>query len=280
MPKVGGKLFAPPTLVGVNITTVREALAEFYPSIEYVEETGSTNADLIDAADPVDRTVLLAGHQSAGRGRKGRSFTAPPGTQLIFSVVYRPAAEVFAGPVSEVLDRLGLLPLTAGLAFSDVVAGSKLKWPNDVLVRGKKVCGILAEADGLGEDHPRIVLGCGLNVSIAPEDLPVPTATSLAIENDPLAGEGMEAVAVAVLTALERRVRQWESGSPQLLTDYRAASGTIGQAVRVETPSDTIYGVAEGIAEDGELVVVDDQGIHRTLSAGDVIHLRPWRPGQ
>ena len=108
----------------------------------------------------------------------------------------------------------------------------------------------------------------------------MPTATSLAIENDPLAGEGMEAVAVAVLTALERRVRQWESGSPQLLTDYRAASGTIGQAVRVETPSDTIYGVAGGIAEDGELVVVDDQGIHRTLSAGDVTHLRPWRPGQ
>ncbi|AIG63761.1 hypothetical protein CATYP_02645 [Corynebacterium atypicum] len=257
--------------MNVDIAHLRERLGNAYALVDYVAQTGSTNADLLARGELLDKTVLIAGHQTAGRGRMGRSFTAPEGTQLIFSVGLRP------GP--EELERLGVLPLAAGLAVTDAIPDTQLKWPNDVLMAGGKVCGILCEADGLGgQTSPRVVLGCGLNVSFSADEAPVDTATSLAIEGSPLATVGMEELAARVLGALARRLEQWQSADDRLIAEYRMASATLGQAVRVATPSGELEGIAEDVASDGQLVMITEDNQHRLLSAGDVTHLRLWCP--
>lgn len=120
---------------------IREALSEDFAVIDYAESTGSTNTDLMQADKVADGTVLLANEQVAGKGRLGRQWVSPAGSQLIFSVLILPDS----------LDHLGTLPLAAGLAVTDSVEGAVLKWPNDVHIDGKKLCGILAEAGPVGE---------------------------------------------------------------------------------------------------------------------------------
>lgn len=215
-------------------------------AVRYVESTGSTNTDLLAAGEAGE--VLIANEQTAGKGRLGRSWAAPVGTQLTFSVLLCPPE----------MDRLGTLPLAAGLAVADSVPGSVLKWPNDVQIRGKKLCGILAEAT-VG---PRVVLGMGINVTAAPLE----TATCLADEGLP--GDRTE-LAITVLNNLHRRVEQWNSGE-DFMADYRKVCSSIGLDVRLEAPTGTITGVVEGIADDGRINV---SGTY--YSAGDVTHLRP-----
>ena len=137
-------------------------LADLYPHIDLVESTGSTNADLL-AGDAPHGAVLIARHQSAGRGRRGRQWSAPADTQLIFSVLLR---------VTDV-ERLGTLTLAAGLAVTDVIAPATLKWPNDVLIDGRKLCGILAEAASGPDGEFTVVVGVGLNHLLTREQLPV-----------------------------------------------------------------------------------------------------------
>ncbi|WP_394282170.1 biotin--[acetyl-CoA-carboxylase] ligase [Corynebacterium sp.] len=220
--------------------------------IEYVATTGSTNADLLAHGTP--GTVLIAGTQTAGRGRLGREWSSPEGASIALSVL------IDEPPV----DRLGLLPLAMGLAACDAITGTQLKWPNDVLVGEKKLAGILAQADF--NEAPRIVVGIGINVNLTAEELPVPHATSLVLE-------GMEADPTAVverlLVAFDRRQAQWKAGEAQLLDDYRAACVTIGQDVRLEAPGGEISGRADGVSERGEIIVDGT-----TYSAGDVTHLR------
>ncbi len=120
---------------------IREALSGDFAVIDYTESTGSTNTDLMQADKVADGTVLLANEQVAGKGRLGRQWVSPAGSQLIFSVLILPDS----------LEHLGTLPLAAGLAVTDSVEGSVLKWPNDVHIDGKKLCGILAEAGPVGE---------------------------------------------------------------------------------------------------------------------------------
>ena len=243
-------------------------LADLYPHIDLVESTGSTNADLL-AGDAPHGAVLIARHQSAGRGRRGRQWSAPADTQLIFSVLLR---------VTDV-ERLGTLTLAAGLAVTDVIAPATLKWPNDVLIDGRKLCGILAEAASGPDGEFTVVVGVGLNHLLTCEQLPVPHATSLA-----LAG-GMtdrDDLARAVLEALARRHEQWRgcergSGSTvsdELMAEYSDACSTLGADVRVLLPGDVVRtGRADRVDRDGRLVVVDPDG-EFAVAAGDVTHVR------
>lgn len=240
-------------------------LADLYPHLDVVESTGSTNADLL-ASDAPHGAVLIARHQSAGRGRRGRPWSAPADTQLIFSVLLRVTDADVA--------RLGTLPLAAGVAVTDVVAPATLKWPNDVLIDGRKLCGILAE----GTVEPGlVVVGAGVNTAMAEADLPVPTATSFAAlgatcDEDRLLADYLTALD-ASLTALARTGGDAvASGALDALT---ARCVTLGQEVRVSMPDgSTLEGLAEAIDPTGRLVVRTPSGPH-PVSAGDVVHVRP-----
>ncbi|MEH3033029.1 MAG: biotin--[acetyl-CoA-carboxylase] ligase [Aeromicrobium erythreum] len=213
--------------------------------------------------------VVTTEDQTAGRGRLDRGFVTRPGANLVVSVVLRPDVP---------LRRWVWLPLLTGLAVRDTVVAAgvepTLKWPNDVLVGGRKICGILLErvetpAGGAA------VLGIGLNVSLREDELPVPTATSLVIEGARTTDR--TELLVDLLGHLDGWLGRWsaaEDPTPELARAYRSACSTVGQQVRVELPDGTaLTGRADDVDSDGRLVVDG-----RPLSAGDVTHVRPHRP--
>jgi birA, biotin-[acetyl-CoA-carboxylase] ligase region len=236
-----------------------------WAAVDVVAATGSTNADLAAAAraGAASGTVLVAEHQSSGRGRFTRTWEAPPGAAIAISVLLRPDAGI-------ALERWTWLPLLAGLAVADGLAAAagvpaRLKWPNDVLIDDRKVCGILVERVG-----DAAVIGMGVNTGLKAEELPVSTATSLLLAGaDVTNGE----VAVAVLTSLQRWYRRWEAGQ-DLSADYQASCSTIGRRVRVEVgPGQARAGEAIGIDPGGRLLVRSGADVE-AFAAGDVIHLR------
>jgi BirA family biotin operon repressor/biotin-[acetyl-CoA-carboxylase] ligase len=245
--------------------------------LDVVAETGSTNADLADLAraGAEDGSVLIADYQSAGRGRQGRVWTAPPGSGIAMSVLLRPEGV----PAS----RWTWLPLIAGLAVAEGLRRASgvpavLKWPNDVLVGERKICGILAERVET-PTRAACVVGIGINVGLVADDLPVPTATSLAI----LAGEDPRIVVpprnqliATVLAAFELLYLRWEEPEAQasLAAAYLERSATIGRRVRVLLAGDReVEGLAESIDADGRLVLRTANG-REVVSTGDVINLR------
>jgi len=257
----------------LDTSALSEAVAgSCWRTVDVVAETGSTNADLLARAargEDIAGAVLLAEDQVAGRGRNGRTWSAVPRTQILMSVGV-PTAGVAA-------DAWGWLPLAVGLAVVDAVARcgavrAGLKWPNDVLVDGGKLAGILAEV-APGADAPAIVVGIGLNVSLRAGELPDPVATSLAVLGTaPDRGE----LVIALLEELDRRLAQWRTGpAAELPADYRAASVTVGSRVRAIQPGDRqLIGDAVAIDDQGRLVI-DADGHRTAISAGDIVHLRP-----
>jgi BirA family biotin operon repressor/biotin-[acetyl-CoA-carboxylase] ligase len=269
--------------------------------LDVVEVTGSTNADLAErarAGEPAG-AVLVADHQSAGRGRRERSWESPPRAGLAVSVLLRPAVPI---------ERWSWLTLMAGVAVTDALIRTcglpaSLKWPNDVLVPvtahpgrsgdgdggRRKVGGLLAEVVRAGTDTETVavVLGIGLNVSLDEDELPVPTATSLKLAGS--ATVDRDTVLRAVLRALAARYRDFDAGDPQaarsLAAAYRERCSTIGRQVRVQLPDGSVLeGLADGVDDDGRLVVLEPdpdggiQGRTHLLSAGDVVHIRPAEP--
>lgn len=247
--------------------------------LDVVAETGSTNADLMaliassDAPDSLDRTVLLAETQLQGRGRHGRDFGGAPQAQITMSTILRlPGVPVTA---------LGWLPLLTGVAIVDALrevaeVEAELKWPNDVMIKGRKVAGILAEA-AVTSPAPIIVLGIGVNVTLTDEELPVPTATSLRLEGAECTDRNT--LVRATLRALATRVHRWQGlrgDSPELAEDYRERCGTLGLHVRAVLPGGKeLLGIARDIDREGRLQIETDAGELVSVSAADVTHLRP-----
>jgi BirA family biotin operon repressor/biotin-[acetyl-CoA-carboxylase] ligase len=217
----------------------------------HLRATDSTNgrARELALAGAPHGTLVTAGSQSAGRGRQGRVWSAPPGRALLMSVVLR--------------EMPPLLALSSALAVADLVGGdAAIKWPNDVLLGGRKVAGILAEGR-LQEGWA--VLGIGVNVAVRPSDLPPEVAAGAA-------GLGLEPADIepalaTLLTALERRFGQ-EPAS--ILEDYRARDALLGHEVRWQHDR----GVAAGIDDEGRLLVDRAEGGRAALEAGEV-HLVP-----
>jgi BirA family transcriptional regulator, biotin operon repressor / biotin---[acetyl-CoA-carboxylase] ligase len=236
--------------------------------VRVVPETGSTNADLLEAArnGAPEGLVLVAEAQTAGRGRLGRVWSSPPRAALIFSVLLRPADVPPA--------RRGWLPLLTGAAVASAVrehthVPASLKWPNDVLVAERKLAGILAEAHS-----DAVVTGVGLNVTLSPAELPVPTATSLLIEDAASTDRG--GLLVAILTELDGRYQAWRADpdAAGLRQDYLRWSATVGRDVRVELPGGALLtGTAEDVDDVGRLVVRTPGTLVR-VGAGDVVHVR------
>lgn len=245
--------------------------------LDVVAETGSTNADLLAAAESgaSGGRVLIAEYQNGGRGRLDRAWSSPPRADLLFSVL----VDCAGVPTS----RWSWLPLLTGLAVRDAVRAATeldavLKWPNDVLIgaSGRKVCGILVQAV---PGREQAVIGVGLNVTAAEHELPVPTATSLLIEG---ARELDRPTLLAwVLSELGMQIADWHASRGDslacgLLDTYIDACATLDQRVRVsETSGEEWLGVAVSIDADGRLEVrADADGAVRPIGAGDVMHLR------
>lgn len=239
--------------------------------VDVVAATGSTNADLAERAraGAPHGTVLVTDDQTAGRGRLARTWSAPPGVSVATSVLLRPPASVGQG-------RWSWLPLMTGVAVAAgvrAVSGlaPELKWPNDVLVAGRKLCGLLAEVVRT-PSGPAVVLGWGINVSMGADELPVPTATSLLLEG---AVVDKTALVAGVLDQLAPAYALWLDDPAALRAAYERDCATIGCEVRVELPRDElVVGTAVGVDDTGALRVRTPGG-ERAFAAGDVVHLRP-----
>ena len=233
-----------------------------------VPQSPSTNAQLRgQMADAAHLTVLLTTHQTAGRGRLDRTWTTPAGSALAISVLLRdlPAA-----------DSYGWIPLAAGMAMADAVAAQLpdhevgVKWPNDVLVDGRKICGILAEgADGA------VIVGAGVNTAMTAEQLPVETATSFAALGEEADLDRLAADFVVGLDqALVNLIAAGDADSAGLRVAMEARCLSLGRPVEVSLPDGTVLrGTAVGLAADGRLIV-DSDGERRAVAAGDVVHAR------
>jgi BirA family transcriptional regulator, biotin operon repressor / biotin---[acetyl-CoA-carboxylase] ligase len=271
---------------GLSVTVDRAPLDEaalraailggsVWQTVEVVAETGSTNSDLIARANggaAIAGAVLIAEHQTAGRGRQGRSWSAARYAQITMSV----AIDTAGVPT----DAWGWLPLATGVAIVDTVTdlgvNAGLKWPNDVLAGGGKLAGILAE---VAAEQRTVVVGIGLNVSLSGDEVGVDGVTSLVGLG--VAAPDRQRVVVGLLSELGRRVDGWRragGADPNLIDDYRARSLTLGMGVRAILPGDReIVGVARDVDSQGRLSI-DADGQTRTVAAGDIVHLRPADP--
>ena len=195
----------------------------------------AATASTQDAArDFPEGTVVVADQQTAGRGRLGRRWETPPGSALLASFV---------------LPARALASLAAGVAAAEACGERvRLKWPNDLLLDGRKLAGILVERRG-----ERCLVGIGINLSWAP-----PGAARLEADRDQL------------LERLGEELERWfEAGDEEVLAAWRTRADTLGRRVRVELPWESFEGTAEALADDGSLIVDG-----RPVTAGDVIHLR------
>ena len=286
--------------MGMNDFSRAAGLANWF---EYAPETGSTNTDLIRRAGSIDSTeslpdfsVLVAGFQTAGRGRSAREWVAPAGSSLFVSILLRPTPAISP-------DSYAWLPLLGGLAMRNAVvrlAGQLLadpavdpavdpvrvavKWPNDVLIAEpdaqdfgghRKVAGVLSE---LLPDLSGVVVGAGLNLTQTREQLPVETATSLALNG----------ISASIEAALEAYLFEFRglyanfvrangdaaaSGLRQAVVD---ACASVGRRVRVILPGNVErLGTAKGIDSSGRLTVLfDGESAATSVAAGDIVHLR------
>jgi BirA family biotin operon repressor/biotin-[acetyl-CoA-carboxylase] ligase len=226
--------------------------------VRWFAEVDSTNrvaaglAQELVADGLADGIVVVADHQTAGRGRLDRRWEAPPGTSLLVSVVVDPAP--------------ALAPLSIGLASSHAcedVAGVRplLKWPNDLVVEGAKLAGILGERIGNGAGAAA-VMGVGINVNWA-GTAPPDGGSAL----DRLTGHPVDRL--ALLAALLRHL-DWSRPDVDVLARYRRRSATLGQAVRVQLGDEVVEGIAVDVTVHGHLLL--DTG--RVVAAGDVVHVR------
>jgi len=237
-------------------------------TIRRFAELDSTNRYLLDEAraGAPDGVVVVADHQTAGRGRLERTWEAPPGSSLLVSVLLRPTLEP---------EQAHRVVMAAALALADAVgevAGftPDLKWPNDLVVGDRKLAGLLAEREpGAGERRPAVIVGAGVNVqwtAFPPELAEHATACNLeagrAVDRDAILDE--------YLVRLGRRLDVLHA----VPSAYRERLATIGRRVRVEQASGVLTGVAVDVRDAGELVLRADDGAEHVITTADVVHLR------
>jgi len=276
------------------------------PRLEFLDSAGSTNDELRESATGPDAaawphgSVIVTDDQTRGRGRLGRTWLAPTGKTLAISVLLRPG---LTGGAPFPTTGYGWIPLIAGAAMTEAVRRAvdaaasaapvepdpedasggvevELKWPNDVLVSGFKVCGILSELvpPPAGRSDSAVIVGAGLNLTLDEHDLPTLTSTSLLLATG--VQPDADAVLADYLTTFLALMQAFadhgaDAAASGIAERVSALCGTLGTDVRVELPGEReLLGTAERLDADGRLVVRDGNGEVQSVAAGDVTHLR------
>lgn len=243
-------------------------------AIHHYAELASTNDEAHRLADAGARhgEVVVAELQTQGRGRRGRSWIAPPGKSIALSVILRPSMPAARASEITLAAAVGVCEAARGLGAST----ARIKWPNDVECDGRKVAGILTELRADGERTKHVVLGVGLNCGLLPEDFPEELeerATSLRMEK----GEDVpRALACArLLEALDEWLALHDlEGFAPVRDRWRQLSSTLGRRVRVELEPGLVEGDAVDLAEDGALIVRTPDEVLTRVMAGDVTYCR------
>lgn len=237
--------------------------------VEWHERCSSTNAIAGAAAEagmPAG-LLVLADEQTAGRGRHGRTWSAPPATSLLMTLLLRPQVAPAATT---------LVPLLAGMVLAETVSrhlpesAVTVKWPNDLLADGRKAAGVLAEARG-----DAVVLGLGVNIDWRGIDRPPELADATSIAE--AAGHDVDRwrVLAGFIGMLSQRYDYWQQMPTAFLDGYRQWSSTIGRQVRVHRLDGTqVDGEVTGIGDDGALLLRTASGASLSVNEGDVEHLR------
>ncbi len=259
----------------MNTNELRELLVGLpVPDVRYHEVAGSTN-DLamqwVGDHQAADGCLVVADQQVKGRGRLGRSWVTRPGVALAFSLVLRPSPEE--------IDRLALLSPAAAVAVSTAVQAAigldaQIKWPNDVLIKRRKVCGILAEANWIPEGQAVVVLGIGINVSqgsLPPAEGLLFPATCLEDETgSPVERWPLLRATLAAFFDLRPKI-----GTAGFMGDWSQRLAFINEPVMVQELDGKSYnGRMVGVSSGGDLRLQLENGQEMQFSAGDV-HLRP-----
>ena len=247
--------------------TAKRIGTEFYYFLE-LDSTNSFARRLAEQATPAG-TIVIAEEQTQGRGRSGRSWVSPPYVNLYLSIVLRPELPPAHAPQ---------ITLMAAVALADTVASfmslpALIKWPNDILVKGKKLAGILTEASSTSERIDFVILGIGVNLNFPEELMP----------------EAIRQRATSLLIATQHNIRREvflrrliqdldrcygileESGFGAIMPRWEARFGLRDRRVRVDMIDGAIFGKARGIDRDGALIVETDNGKFQRVIAGDVI---------
>jgi BirA family transcriptional regulator, biotin operon repressor / biotin---[acetyl-CoA-carboxylase] ligase len=262
------------TIFDPRSTTLDPQISALPPFTIYRFSTlGSTNDYLKAQTDAPEFTCVVADAQTAGRGRRTRTWDSPPGEGLYLSVLLRPAATT----------NLSLLSLLAAIAVAETlaqynIAGLDIKWPNDVLIAERKVCGILVESASSGANALRVIAGIGVNLNQRsfPPEL-AETATSLALQLGHKVS--VEAFRDRLLERLAHWYAEWQRGARQSIVKrwQQLSSYAFDQPVTVLLDDEQVDGVTIGLTKDGSLLVQTADGTLRTILAGEVTRLRKGR---
>jgi BirA family biotin operon repressor/biotin-[acetyl-CoA-carboxylase] ligase len=256
----------------LSVSEIRKGLGTVWIGKELFlyPEIGSTNDQAMEMGEkgvPAG-AVFLAEAQSRGKGRMGRTWISPPGVNLYISVLFRPQFSPQQAP---------MMTLMAAVAAAEAIVEAtglpiRIKWPNDILIDGKKAAGILTEMNAEQDRIHYLVVGLGINVNMQRDDLPLDfrdKGTSLKEE----AGHRVDRVSLLCrfLKALEVNYEILErEGSAAIVRRWESASGLKGKRIAVNTPTDRILGTMDGLSTEGALIVRLPDGHSREVFAGDV----------
>lgn len=243
--------------------------------IYFLGSTTSTNDKALEIGkkrkDP-EGIVVVADSQTHGKGRLGRQWISPPGVNLYFSVILKPDIPPAEAP---------LITLAAAVATASVLrtwkgVPAEIKWPNDIMIRGRKAGGILTEMRTSGSEIALVVVGVGLNVNMALDDLPEDirsATTTLEIEKG--APSDRAGLLAGLLAGLDNAYKNLLNGNKRaLINGWLSLNCTIGKRIMVRDSNRTITGVAENIGRNGELIIKLESGRTEVINAGDVTILK------